>query len=86
MAFGRTAEVIGEYCRKGSQVCVEGRLQTRSYRDREDQKRWTTEVIAQRVQLLGRPEDKRAPEAGDEGPSPAEPPEQGAGTDDDIPY
>src|SRR5262245_51327461 len=65
VACGRTADIIGEYVRKGSQLYVEGRLQTRVYLDRDDTKRYVTEVIAQRVQLLGRPEDKRVPKGGE---------------------
>jgi len=53
VAFGRTAEVCGEYLQKGKQVYVEGRLQTREWEDKEGNKRWTTEVIVERMQMLG---------------------------------
>lgn len=86
VAFGRTAEIIGEYVRKGSQLYVEGRLQTRAYLDRDDEKRYVTEVIAQRVQLLGRPEDKRVPKGGDMPEAAAEPPAPEGPVDDDIPF
>ena len=53
VAFGRLAEIIGEYLRKGSQVYIEGRLQTRKWQDKEGQDRWTTEIVANELQMLG---------------------------------
>lgn len=53
VAWGRLGEICGEYLRKGSQVYVEGRLQTRSWEDRDGNKRYTTEVNAQAMQMLG---------------------------------
>lgn len=52
VAFGRTAEIISQYCRKGSKIYVEGRLQTRSWTDQSNQMRYTTEIIIDNVQLL----------------------------------
>ena len=51
--FGRLAEIVGEYLRKGSQVYVEGRIQTRKWQDKEGQDRWTTEIVANELQMLG---------------------------------
>ena len=51
--FGRLAEVAGEYLKKGSQVYVEGRLQTRKWQDKEGKERYTTEIVADRMQMLG---------------------------------
>ncbi len=51
--FNRLAEVAGEYLRKGSQVYVEGRLQTRKWQDQGGQDRYTTEIIAEDMQMLG---------------------------------
>jgi single-strand DNA-binding protein len=51
--FGRLAEVAGEYLKKGSPVYVEGRIRTRKWQDKEGQDRYTTEVVADRMQLLG---------------------------------
>ena len=51
--FGRLAEIAAEYLRKGSQVYVEGRLRTRKWTDKEGQDRYTTEVIANDMQMLG---------------------------------
>ena len=51
--FGRQAEIAGEYLKKGRQVYVEGRLQTRKWQDKEGQDRYTTEIVADRMQMLG---------------------------------
>lgn len=51
--FNRLAEVAGEYLRKGSQVYIEGRLQTRKWQGQDGQDRYTTEIIAQEMQMLG---------------------------------
>jgi single-strand DNA-binding protein len=53
VAFGRTAEVAGEYLNKGKLVYIEGRLQTRSWDDQNGQKRYKTEVVCSNLQLLG---------------------------------
>ena len=50
---GKLAEVAGEYLKKGSQVYVEGRLRTRKWQDKEGQDKYTTEIIADRMQMLG---------------------------------
>lgn len=51
--FGRSAEVAGEYLRKGGMAYVEGRLQTRKWTDKEGQERYTTEIVGDRLQLVG---------------------------------
>jgi single-strand DNA-binding protein len=51
--FSRLAEVAGQYLRKGSQVYIEGRLQTRKWQDRDGHDRYTTEIIANDMQMLG---------------------------------
>jgi len=84
VAFGRLAEICGEYLNKGKQVYVEGRLRTRSWDDRDGNKRWTTEIIATTMQMLGSPGDQRAMEdeiLDDEGV-----PDAGADQEDDIPF
>lgn len=53
VAFGRLAEIMGEYLRKGSQVYIEGRIQTRKWQDKEGQDRYTTEIVANELQMLG---------------------------------
>lgn len=50
--FGKLGEIAGEYLRKGSKVYLEGRLQTRKWQDRDGNDRWTTEVIANEMQML----------------------------------
>ena len=51
--FERLAELSGEYLYKGSQVYIEGRLQTRKWQDQSGQDRWTTEIIANEMQMVG---------------------------------
>ena len=52
--FSRLAEIAGEYLKKGSQVYIEGRLQTRKWQDQSGQDRYTTEIVANEMQMLGR--------------------------------
>lgn len=51
--FRKLAEIAGEYLRKGSQVYVEGKLQTRKWQDQNGQDRYTTEIVANEMQMLG---------------------------------
>jgi len=51
--FGRLAEISAQYLRKGSQVYVEGRLRTRKWQDKEGRDRYTTEIVADDMQMLG---------------------------------
>lgn len=51
--FGKLAEVASAYLKKGSQVYIEGRIKTRKWQDKDGQDRYTTEVIADRMQMLG---------------------------------
>ncbi len=51
--FSGLAKIAGEYLKKGSQVYVEGRLQTRKWQDKDGQDRYTTEIVADRMQMLG---------------------------------
>jgi single-strand DNA-binding protein len=65
--FGRLAEVAGEYLKKGSQVYVEGQLRTRKWQDKEGQDRYSTDIRADVMQMLGRKEgsgEAREPSAG----------------------
>ena len=87
VVFDRLGEVCGEYLSKGSSVYVEGYLRTRSWDDREGNKRYTTEIVGRTVQFLSsRGESGRqsggAPPAEDDFSY-----EEGAGmTDDDVPF
>lgn len=92
VAFGKLAEICAEYLNKGKQVYVEGRLQSRSWEDKEGNKRWTTEVVANNVVMLGSAAEggPLARDQGDQsrgtgGEPPEEPPEP-AQQDDDIPF
>lgn len=80
-AFGRTAEVIGQYCRKGSSIYVEGRLRTREW-EKDGVKRYTTEIIAENIQLL----DKRADGDQSTANKPAAALDQSQPTNDDMPF
>ena len=51
--FSRLAEIAGEYLKKGSQVYIEGNLRTRKWQDKEGKERYTTEIVAERMQMLG---------------------------------
>jgi single-strand DNA-binding protein len=89
--FNRLAEVAAEYLRKGSQVYIEGKLRTRKWQDKNGQDRWTTEIIADEMQMLGGRGGSgggSAPMSSDQdsGP-PSEPPQSGPDDfDDDIPF
>lgn len=96
--FGKLAEIVGEYLRKGSQVYVEGKLQTDKYTDKAGVERYTTNIIANEMQMLGsrsegggdRPARQQAqrqdyaPRKQQAAPAPSDP---GDGfIDDDIPF
>jgi len=53
VVFGKLAELCSQYLQKGRQAYIEGKLQTRSWQDKDNQTRYTTEVVAQSVQFLG---------------------------------
>jgi len=72
--FGKLAEISGEYLKKGSQVYVEGRLRTRKYQDKETGKdRFSTEIIGDRMQMLGSRAGAGEPRGETHGESRAEP-------------
>ena len=89
--FGRLAEIVGEYLKKGSQIYIEGRLQTRKWQDKEGQDRYTTEIMADAMQMLGSRSgmggpEMREPSAGGESRSAKKPAGQFQDMDDDIPF
>lgn len=51
--FGKLAEIAGEYLKKGSQAYFEGRIQTRKWQDKQGNDRWSTEIVADQMQMLG---------------------------------
>ena len=54
VAFGKTAEVMEKYGKKGKMLYVEGRIQTREYTDKDGNKRWSTEIVANEIRMLGK--------------------------------
>lgn len=90
VVWGKSAEACAKYLAKGRQVFVEGRIQTRSYDDKEGQKRYITEVVATDVQFLGGGKDGgRSGERGAPPPDIGHPdPSAGGwpGADEDVPF
>ena len=87
--FNRLAEIAAEYLRKGSQVYIEGKLRTRKWQDRDGNDRWTTEIIADEMQMLGGRGGGSAPMSSGQGSAPSSAPPPHAGPDDfddDIPF
>lgn len=88
VAWGRLAEICGEYLSKGKMIYVEGSLRTRSWEDKEGKTRWTTEVIARNMQMLSpagsRPDSP--PDRSDRNSDDFELDEDSFGSDDDIPF
>jgi single-strand DNA-binding protein len=95
--FGRLAEIAGEYLKKGSQIYVEGQLRTRKWQDKDGQDRYSTEIRADTMQMLGRREGagsgpREAPAARPESHAEGKPaaPKKPAGKfddmEDDIPF
>ncbi len=88
--FRRLAEIAGEYLRKGSQVYIEGRLQTRKWQDQSGNDRYTTEIVANDMQMLGSKGSGVASMPESTSASQAEPATIGSSAsddfDDDIPF
>ncbi|MGH8720160.1 MAG: single-stranded DNA-binding protein [Burkholderiales bacterium] len=88
--FSKLAEIAGEYLKKGSQVYVEGRLQTRKWQDKEGQDRYTTEIVADRMQMLGSRSGAGGAETAERDPAaspkPAKKPAAFDDMEDDIPF
>jgi single-strand DNA-binding protein len=98
MFRGRLAEIAGEYLKKGSQVYIEGRLRTRKWQDKEGHDRYTTEIVADTMQMLGsragggeprEPAKPASPESAAKAQTPAAAKKPGGKFDDmedDIPF
>ncbi len=94
--FGKLAEIAGQYLKKGAPVYVEGRLRTRKWQDKEGHDRYTTEVIADQMQMLGSRQGAGDPDTreaeprpqGESKPKPKAPAKTGPFDDmeDDIPF
>ena len=81
--YRKLAEIAGEYLRKGSQVYVEGKLQTRKWQDQSGADRYTTEIVANEMQMLG------GKASASQAAKPATQPEAASGAndfDDDLPF
>ena len=87
VVWGKQAEIVGQYLTKGRQVFIEGSIRTRQWQDQQGQKRFTTEIVARNVQMLG----SRTERSGDDvaatvPPDDAVTSDFGGGPDDDIPF
>jgi len=78
--FGKRAEIVRDYTRKGSAIYIEGRLRIRKWQDKVGTDRWTTEIIGNEI----RPLDRKPPEP--QQPQTAPPPQADIPFDDDIPF
>lgn len=86
VAFRKLAEIIGQYCKKGDQIYIEGKLQTRKWSDKNGQDHYTTEIIADQMQMLGGKEGERS-SGQTKGGHPQPPSNPAPQTfDDDIPF
>jgi single-strand DNA-binding protein len=94
VAWGKLAEICQQYLKKGKQVYIEGRLQTRQWEDQQGQKKYTTEIVANNMQMLGRAGDTMdvpSQDTNDYSPEPQGAPHGGGGggggsDDDDLPF
>ena len=90
--YGRLAEIAGEYCKKGKQIYIDGRLKTRKWKDKDGVEKYTTEIVADQMQLLGGRDDGQS--AAPQAQAQARPQQQRAAKpqasvkieDDDIPW
>ena len=84
VAFGKLAEICRDYLSKGKQVYIEGRIRSRSWEDKDGNKRFTTEILANQMQMLGSAGTAGGPSGPErpEGTEPEAPPIQ----DDDVPF
>jgi single-strand DNA-binding protein len=78
-AFGKLAEICGEYLKKGSQVYIEGKIKTRKWQDKEGVDRYTTEITADQMRMLGSAKSESTEK-------PAKQPPKQRDDDDDLPF
>ncbi len=87
VVFSKLAEICGQYLNKGKQIYIEGRIQTRQWEDRDGNKKYTTEIVANQMQMLGSPGQNQNQKQNQSAPAGApragenDPPEL-----DDIPF
>lgn len=84
--FGKAAEFLRDYARKGTKISVEGRLQTRKWQDKEGKDQYTTEIVANDVQIMDRPSGDRQERSAPQSQPSAPAAQNGADFDDDIPF
>ncbi len=82
VAWRKLAEICGQYLKKGSQVYIEGKIQTRSYNDKEGVKKYITEIVADQLLMLGGGGGRPQAEQGDSAPMPEPAPSK----DEDLPF
>lgn len=85
VAFRKLAEICGEYLKKGKQVYIEGKIQTRSWEDKDGVKKYTTEIVANQMQMLGRRDEAIEDSYSPPPSAPSEPPKTND-DDDDLPF
>ena len=86
VAFGRLAEICGEYLSKGRRVYIEGRIRTRSFEDRDGQRRYITEIVANDMRMLDGRRDSAETESSDSFVSPKEESLPEPPPDEDLPF
>lgn len=88
VAWGRLAEICGEYLSKGKMVYIEGALRTRSWDDKQGSKRWTTEIVSQTMQILSPAGEKGGMDdrADSELPEDFDVDDESFSSDDDVPF
>ena len=87
VVWGKQAETAGQYLTKGRQVYIEGRIRTRQWQDQQGQKRFSTEIVALNMQMLGARGERGPEEAAATVPADDSiPGDFGGGPDDDIPF
>ena len=86
VVWGKQAEVVKEYLAKGREVYIEGRIDNRSYDDKDGNKRYISEVVAENVRFLGSRGDQPSSGGNAGGAPPPAPPSGGAADDDDLPF
>jgi single-strand DNA-binding protein len=91
VVWGKQAEIAERFLQKGKQIYLEGRLETRSWQDKEGQTRYKTEVICENFQMLGRAGDRNGEPGTDyqrdrTAAAPEESMSQAGGSDDDLPF
>ncbi len=86
--YGKLAEIVGQYVQKGKLIYVEGRIRTNKWQDQSGQDRYTTEIIANEMQLLGNNggRDEMEPKSTQSAPPAAAPADLDKFEDDDIPF